>query len=338
MSLLAALRCENKGAPPVWLMRQAGRYMPPYRALREKHTLWELFHRSELAEQVTLLPSSLLGVDALILFSDILVIVEALGLTLEFPGQGGPRITPALSTSKETDALTPLNVASCLSYVLETIARVKRLSHLPLIGFCGGPFTVATYCLDSWSSTPFAVTHRFLREDPEGLKRFLDKIAELTTTYVLAQLDAGADAIQVFDSWANILTLDQFHLFCLPYLRRIVEAVGERAPVILFSRNSSLRAEDLAQLKPACISLDEGCSMAQLRLCIPSTIAIQGNFAPTLLKSPLHVIDAHIHTLLTSMRGEKGFIVNLGHGVLPDTPFHHVQHFVHAVKKFYLDK
>jgi uroporphyrinogen decarboxylase len=334
MSLLAALRSENRGRPPVWLMRQAGRYMPQYRLLREQHSLWELFHKSELAAQVTLLPRDLLGVDALILFSDILVIVECLGLTLDFPGKGGPRIWPALSKSEETDALQSLNVTNCLSYVLETIRRVKLQTHLPLIGFCGGPFTVATYCLDSWSQSAFAVTQRFLKEDPEGLKRFLDKIAEVTITYVLAQLDAGVDVIQVFDSWANILDLEQFRLFSLPYLKRIVDAVGGRAPVILFSRNSSLRAADLAGIKPACISLDEACAMAQMRRSIPSSIAIQGNFPPSLLKSPLAVIDAQIQALLTSMRGEEGFIVNLGHGVLPDTPFHHVQHFVDRVKNF----
>lgn len=334
MSLLAALNCENIGRPPVWLMRQAGRYMPEYRLLREKHTLWELFHHSKLAEQVTLLPISSLGVDAVILFSDILVIVESLGLTLEFPGYGGPRISPALSTSKETDALALLNVTDCLHYVFETITRVKRQTPLPLIGFCGGPFTVATYCLDSWSTTPFAVTKRWLREDPEALSRFLNKITEVTIAYVLAQLDAGADVIQIFDSWANILFLEQFRLFCLPYLRQIVEATRGRVPVILFCRNSSLRAEDLAQLKPACISLDEECNMREMRHSIPSTIAIQGNVPPVLLKSPLPTIDTHVHTLLTSMRGEKGFIVNLGHGVLPDTPFDHVRHFVRAVQNF----
>jgi uroporphyrinogen decarboxylase len=307
--------------------------MPAYRALREKHTLFDLFHRSELAAEVTLLPLSLLDVDAAILFSDILVIVECLGLTLHFPEKGGPRITPAVRSAQEADALPLLDVENKLGYALETIRRVKaQIGHKPLIGFCGGPFTVATYCLDSWSDEPFSVTRQWLDEDPEGLHRFLDKITRVTIPYLQAQVRAGADAIQVFDSWANILSSEQFRLFCLPYLQRLVEAV--QAPVILFCRGSSQRADALAELKPACISLDEHGDMAALRATLPSTIAIQGNFPSSLLKSSLSAIEAEVRRLLESLRDEKGFIVNLGHGVLPDTPFPHVQHFVQCVKNF----
>jgi uroporphyrinogen decarboxylase len=313
-------------------MRQAGRYMPAYRALREKHSLFELFHRSDLATQVTLLPLTSLDVDAAIIFSDILVIVECLGLMLQFPESGGPRITPAVRNVQEADALPLLEVENILGYVLETIVRVKAQIKQPVIGFCGGPFTVATYCLDSWSGEPFSVTRQWLERDPEGLHRFLDKITRVTIAYVQAQIHAGADAIQVFDSWANILSVEQFHLFCLPYLQRIVKTL--HVPVILFCRDSSQRADALAQLKPACISLDEHGDMAALRASLPSTIAIQGNFSPTLLKSPLSVIEMEVRRLLEPLRGEKGFIVNLGHGVPPDTPFPHVQHFVQIVKNF----
>lgn len=306
--------------------------MPAYRALREKHTLFDLFHRSDLAAQVTLLPLSLLDVDAAIVFSDILVIVECLGLTLHFPEKGGPRITPAVLSAQEADALPLLDVESTLGYVLETITRVKAQIERPLIGFCGGPFTIATYCLDSWSAEPFSVTRRWLDDDPEGLHRFLDKITRASIAYIQAQVRAGVDAIQVFDSWANILSAEQFRLFCLPYLQRLVEAV--HVPVILFCRDSSQRADALAELQPACISLDEHGDMAALRANLPSTIALQGNFPPSLLKSPLSVIESEVRRLLEPLRGEKGFIVNLGHGVLPDTPFLHVQHFVFIVKNF----
>lgn len=329
MSLLNALRCANEGRPPVWLMRQAGRYMPAYRALREKHTLFDLFHRSDLAAEVTLLPLSLLGVDAAILFSDILVIVECLGLTLHFPDKGGPRISPPV---RKADALPLLDVESTLGYVFETIRRVKAQIEQPLIGFCGGPFTVATYCLDSWSAEPFSVTRQWLAEDPEGLHRFLDKITRASIAYIRAQVCAGVDAIQVFDSWANILSMESFDLFCLPYLQRLVEAVS--VPVILFCRDSSLRAGALARLKPACISLDEQGDMAAVRASLSSTIAIQGNFPPSLLKSPLPVIESEVRRRLDPLRGEKGFIVNLGHGVLPDTPFENVRHFVRLIKDF----
>jgi uroporphyrinogen decarboxylase len=308
-------------------MRQAGRYMPAYRALREKHTLEELFHNPELAVEVTLLPISLLEVDAAILFSDILVIVEALGLRVEFPESGGPRIVPAIRTKEQIYALQMLDVRHALAYVFEAIERVKEKLSVPLIGFCGGPFTVATYCIDSTSAL------RWMQEDPMSLHHLLDLLTTLSIAYVQEQVRAGADAIQIFDSWANILSEEQFHAFCLPYLRRIVAALRGLAPVILFCRDSSLRYAALAELEPACISLDGHASLAHLRARIPASIAVQGNISPECLKRSPREIQQSVSHLLDSMRGEKGFIVNLGHGVLPDTPFENVVHFVRAAKE-----
>jgi len=331
--LLDALRCSNLHRPPVWLMRQAGRYMPQYRALREKYSLWEMFHRPELAAQITMLPITLLDVDAAILFSDILVIAESLGLCIEFPEQGGPRVVPRIATKEQVAALPVLDVASTLAYVFETIVEVKKNLNVPLIGFCGGPFTVATYFIDSTSKEQFERTKCWMREDPESLHLLLDKITIASITYLKEQVKAGVQAVQIFDSWANILSTEEFSVWCVPYLRRIVDALRDLVPVILFCRDSSIRYAELAALKPACISLDAKRSMLDLRNAIPASIAVQGNITPELLKGPTLEIQRHVEELMRSMKGQQGFIVNLGHGVLPDIPFEHVKYFIQAVKE-----
>jgi uroporphyrinogen decarboxylase len=331
--LLDALHCCNLNRPPVWLMRQAGRYMPQYRALREKYSLWDMFHRPELAAQITMLPITLLDVDAAILFSDILVIAECLGLQIAFPDRGGPQVVPRIATKEQVAALPVLDVASTLSYVFETIAEVKKNLNVPLIGFCGGPFTVATYFIDSTSKEQFERTKSWMREDPKSLHLLLDKITTVSITYLKEQVQTGVQAVQIFDSWANILSTDDFSIWCMPYLRRMVDALRDLVPVILFCRDSSIRYAELAELRPACISLDGQRSMLDLRNAIPASIAVQGNIAPELLKGPAIEIQRHVEDLMRSMKGQQGFIVNLGHGVLPDIPFEHVKYFVQAVKE-----
>ena len=332
--LLRAMRCERVERPPVWLMRQAGRYMPQYRALRAERTLWEMFHDPDLAERVTQLPLELLDVDAAILFSDILVIAEALGLEIQFPDKGGPRIHPPIHSREQVLDLEPVPVSSSLSYVFETIRRLKQKISVPLIGFCGGPFTIASYMIDSTSHHAFERTMRWIKDDPESFHLLLSKITSQTIAYLREQVAAGADVLQVFDSWANMLDDGAFSEFCLPYLSQIVEALrSTQVPVILFCRSSSLRAPLLAQLNPACISCDWHLPMPILRSQVPSHIAIQGNFPPEFLKLSPEEITAGVHALLNQMQGERGFIVNLGHGITPDIPLENVQRFVKAVKE-----
>ncbi len=329
---LNALHGRNEGRPPVWLMRQAGRYMPQYRVLRAQHSLWEMFHDPEIAAQVTLLPIEHLGVDAAILFSDILVIAEALGLEIAFPEQGGPRVLPVIRTPEQVDALILGNVEERLGYVSETLKRVRERIEVPLIGFCGGPFTVATYMIDAKSHAEFAHTRRWMQTDPDSFNRLLSRITEATEAYLRLQVKAGAQVIQIFDSWANILSDAEFQDFCMPHLKRLIEALRGRVPVILFCRGSSLRPELLSKLEPACISYDWHHPMHVLRELTPAHIAVQGNLDPELLKrSPAEFLPI-VRALLKSMQGEKGFIFNLGHGVLPDTPFEHVQQLIEVVK------
>lgn len=333
--LLKALRCESVPRPPVWLMRQAGRYMPQYRALREKHSLWEMFHRPELAVAVTKQPLEFLGVDAAILFSDILVVAEALGLAIRFPDKGGPRVEPAIHTAEQVAALPYIPVEASLAYVFETIRQLKQEIQVPLIGFSGGPFTVASYFIDSTSHNSFERTQKWMREDPESFHQLLAKITEATIAYLQQQIRAGVDALQIFDSWANILDDVQFATFCTPYLQRIVDALSPSGiPVILFCRSSSLRAGALAAIKPSCISFDWHVPMKLLREQVPANIAVQGNFNPEFLKSPPEEIEAGVKQLLREMSSARGFIVNLGHGVTPDIPVEHVRRFVDAVRGY----
>jgi uroporphyrinogen decarboxylase len=332
-SFLKALRCQELLRPPVWLMRQAGRYIPEYQVLRKRHSLWDMFHSPELAVEVTKQPLELLGVDAAILFSDILVIAEALGLSVRFLDKAAPRVEPAIHTKEQVASLSYIPVVESLNYVFETIRRLKKEIAVPLIGFSGAPFTLASYFIDSSYSSSFAGIMRWMKEDPKSLHLLLSKIAQATIFYLQEQVRAGVDALQVFDSWSNILDDAQFATFCVPYLQQIIDALSPTGiPVILFCRNSSLRSEALAKIKPAGISFDWHVCMAQLRKEVPPDIAVQGNFDPAFLKLPREEIKMGVKQLLDSMRGQKGFIVNLGHGVTPDTPFENVRCFVDAVK------
>lgn len=280
-------------------MRQAGRYLPAYRKLREKYALRDLFFTPELAAQVTLLPIEL-GVDAAILFSDITVVALALGFQLDFCE--GPQITGHLQR-RGIDILTP---------IAEAIGLVKPQLHVPLIGFCGGPFTVASY----------------INGDPA----LLDPITEVTIEYLHMQEKAGVDAIQIFDSWADRLSKQEFQQFCIPYLKRLIDAVN--VPVIVFMRGACQRVDALVQLGPDAISFDWGTEpLSELRKKVP--MAVQGNLHPDLLYEPLPVIAKKTKDLLDSMQGDPGFIVNLGHGVKPDTPVEAVRCLINTVRDYY---
>lgn len=300
---LKALQLQNDGPPPIWMMRQAGRFLPQYQALRQQHSLIKLFRTPTLAAEVTRLPIDILDVDAAILFSDILFIAEALGWNIHFPDGGGIEITPPSQVAVR-------DVKSTLPFVFETIHRIKPELSVPLIGFCGGPYTVARY-----------------------IERFdlLQPLTDLTIEYLRLQIEAGVDAIQIFDSWAGELDAEAFQQLSLPYLRQIVEALRP-FPIILFCRGSCRYAKELAALQPHAISLDWEKDLKEMRKEIPSTIALQGNLDPAILRGPLPQLMAQTDHILTSMEGERGFIFNLGHGVLPDTPVENALALIRRVK------
>lgn len=297
--LLEALKGKNRKRPPVWLMRQAGRYMPSYQKIRASYSLRELFLTPELAAQITLLPVEEFGVDAAILFSDITVIALPLGFSLDFAE--GPVISGKICF-KGMQTLKP---------IAEAIRLSKQALRVPLLGFCGGPYTVASYIENGLS--------------------LLESITEATIEYIQMQQEAGVDAIQIFDSWAGGLSKEDFQKFAAPYLKRIIEAA--KVPVILFMRGSTFRVQELVSLKPDAISFDWEKPLKDLRPQVP--MAIQGNLDPDLLFEPLDIVRQKTRELLESMRKDPGFIVNLGHGVKPKTPVEAVRCFVDTVKQFY---
>ncbi|MBI2742827.1 MAG: uroporphyrinogen decarboxylase [Chlamydiales bacterium] len=334
MKLLEALQCKNEGRPPVWLMRQAGRCLPVYRKLREKHSLEEIFHHPELAAQVTAMPVDQLGVDAAILFTDILTIAEVFGFEVRFLEGKGPLITPALTQPQDVERLVAKDVATTVAYVFETIKIIKKDLKVPLIGFCGGPFTVASYLIEGTpGGKELSKTKSWLFSHPDSFHLLLKKITEASIEYLKLQVEAGAQVLQIFDSWANVLSTPFFLTFCHHYLKQIVHALKPTGvPIILFCRGSSFFPQELASIEPAGISFDWHRELNILRRKVPPHIAVQGNFDPHLLKAPPAMIRSEVQRLLHSMHDDPGFIVNLGHGVLPDTPFEHVKCFVEAVK------
>lgn len=317
---LDALRKENRGRPPVWLMRQAGRYLPEYRALREKHSLRELFLTPELAAQITLMPIERFGVDAAILFSDITIVALALGLELDF--LEGPQVNPRVTPDRVENLAANW---SALSPVWNAVKLLKNQLTVPLIGFCGGPFTVASYLVEGGLEGIKKWAYRY----PEKLDLLLEKIATISIGYLQKQVEMGANAIQIFDSWANVLSSEHFLRFCLPFYKRLIDEVD--APSILFLRSAALYLDDLKNL-PCALSIDWQTSLSLVRQ--KTRQALQGNLDPDLLYAPLRQVRQETKKLLESMKADPGFILGLGHGVKPDVPVEAVQELVATVQTF----
>jgi len=329
---LNALNCKNESRPPVWLMRQAGRYMPEYRFLRKKYSFLEMCHNPELIAEVTKLPINAFGMDAAILFSDILVIPEAYNLGLSFEENKGPIIHNPIHTKDDIDALKMPNVKESLKYVSDGIKGLLPDLKVPLIGFSGAPFTVASYMIEGGSSRDLKKTKQFMIRDPLSFNELLSKITSSTIDYLNLQIDAGVQALQIFDSWAGHLSHDHFMEFSYGYLKKILKGIKRDVPVILFCRGSSLFAPKLAELKPAGISIDWQADLSLLRKNIPQHVALQGNLDPDILYGSKSVIEQEVRKILKSMKGEPGFIFNLGHGMQPDMSPDSVKILVETIK------
>ncbi len=322
---LEALRGQNRGKrPPIWIMRQAGRSLPSYRKLREKYPLDELFRTPELIYQITKLPLDDLGVDAAILFADILHVASLMGSNVHFKPQGGIEIAPLVQNSEDLKKVCPRNVLETLGFVQEGIQMLKKELTVPLIGFAGGPFTVATYLANK-------KVKEWLFSEPESFHQFLDMLTDSTIEYLQMQIEAGVNAIQIFESWANLLSRPQFQEFVIPYLKKIQAALPEGFPLMVFCRGSTMFIDHLVAINPTGISVDWSRPLWEIRQQVPPSIALQGNLDPELLYAPKEVIQRETKKLLRSMQGDPAFIVNLGHGVLPDTPVDHVKYFVETV-------
>ncbi|MFZ0565080.1 MAG: uroporphyrinogen decarboxylase [Chlamydiales bacterium] len=325
--LLDALHCQNKeGRPPIWLMRQAGRYLPEYQAIKKKRKLFDLFHDLEAIVQITKLPIDILQVDAAILFSDILTVLEGLSLRYDFQEKVGPVIYD--SPSK----IVPREAREVYSHIFQSIRLLKQELSVPLIGFAGAPFTVAAYLIEGGSSKDYKRTKQWLYRRPESFQSILDQVTQATIDYIDCQIEAGVDAIQLFDSWANRLGIWEFRQFCLKPMEKITSAVKKRGiPLILFCLGSSLFAPDLASLNPSAISIDWSGDLPSLRHQIPSHIALQGNLDPMVLYGSRERIRLAVDRLLQPLQDEPGYIFNLGHGMLPDIDVDQVKFLVDYV-------
>jgi uroporphyrinogen decarboxylase len=332
---LRACRREPVDVTPVWFMRQAGRYMAEYRAIREKHSLLEICYQPELAAEVTLQPVRALGVDAAILFADILLPVIPLGLGLEFAKGEGPVIGKPVRTLGDLAALKPVHAETDLGYVMEAIRILRRELTVPLIGFCGAPFTVASYIIEGGSSRDFLKTKTMMYSAPEVWRALMDKLTTVLAEYLVAQIRAGAQAVQVFDSWVGALSPPDYESFVLPYSQRVLAAAkAENVPVIHFGTNTTTLLPLMKRAGGDVIGLDWRIPLDDGWSLLGQDVAVQGNLDPTLLFAPLPEIRKRVHDILRRAGGRPGHIFNLGHGILQHTPVDNVKAVVDMVHEF----
>ena len=333
---LRACRREPVERPPVWMMRQAGRYLPQYRAIRERADFLTMVGTPELAVEVTLQPVDLLGVDAAIIFSDILVVPQAMGMPLTVEEGVGPRFHHPLRAPGDFEALRDVSPEDGLGYVLDALrlARRELEGRVPLIGFAGAPWTLMSYMVEGAGSKSFSLVKRLLVEDPQRAHRLLSRLADIVGNFLVSQVRAGAQAVQLFDSWAGALGPRDFREFVLPYLARAAHlARSAGAPVIVFAPGSGWALEEIArETRADVVGIDWQTDAAEARRRLPaSEVALQGNFDPCWLYAPPREIRERTRRMLDAF-GEIGHIANLGHGILPDVPVSHAQAFVDAVR------
>ncbi len=331
--ILRAARGEKVDRTPVWLMRQAGRILPEYRALRNKvKSFKELVKTPELACEVTLQPVDLLEVDAAIIFSDILVIPEAMGLPYELKEKFGPYFEKTIATQSDIDKMV-IASGEDLSYVTDAIKLAKSALNgkVPLIGFAGAPWTVMSYMIEGQGSKTFSKARKFLYTEPELSHQLLEKITQSTINYLEAQIEAGADMLQIFDSWAGILSPDHYREFGIAYLDKICASLGDDTPIIVFAKGANFALKELSMLSCDVIGIDWNMEIADVKAQVTNK-TLQGNLDPALLYSDTDTVAAATTAMLNAF-GPNGHIANLGHGVYPDTPLDSVKAFINTVKE-----
>ena len=333
---LAACACKRTDRPPIWIMRQAGRYLPEYRQLKTKYNFVELISTPELATEVSLQPLERFALDAAILFSDILVIPEAMGQPYHFSEGKGIAMDFALDSPAAIAQLETKAVGERLSYVPETLRLLREAlgEQKALIGFGGAPWTLAAYMVEGGGSVNFERLKALAYAHPVILEQLLEKLTQALIQYFRLQITAGADAIQIFDSCAGLCPGPQYEELSLKWIRRIIAAMPKGFPIILFARGMTVHAKTLAKTGARVLSLDWTAQLEDVREQVESSIALQGNLDPTVLNTKPEVVVRETERLLFSMQGSEGYIFNLGHGILPEAKLENVETLVDTVKGF----
>jgi len=329
---LRACRGETTERTPLWMMRQAGRYLPEYREVRKTVSFLELCKTPKLAAEVTIQPIRRFGFDAAILFSDLLVPLEAMGLAVEFTDEG-PRLPEPIRTPADLGRVARFDPEARTGFVLETITAVRReLDATPLIGFAGAPFTVATYAIEGKTSKTFSETKGFFYRHPDDARRLLALIAEATRDYLLAQIRAGAQAVQLFDSWVGVLSAEDFERYALPPTAALVaELRASGVPVIYFGNGAAAILDRVARVGADVYGVDWRLPIDEARARLGGAAAIQGNLDPAVLLGPIDEIERRAREVVRR-GGKRGHVFNLGHGITPDVPLEAVTALVAAVR------
>lgn len=333
--LLRTLRGEQTERTPVWMMRQAGRYLPEYIAIRNKYGFFERCQTPELACEITIQPVDIVGVDAAILFSDILVVPQAMGLEVQLKESVGPLLPDPIKTAADLGRVRVPDVEETLGYVFDAIRMIKQElnGRVPLIGFAGAPWTLLCYMVQGKGSKTFDEAKAFCYTQPELAHQLLQMITDTTIAYLKGQIKAGADTLQLFDSWGGLLGPDDFENLSLRYIRQIVAAIKDEVPVIVFAKGAWHSLEAMAATGAAGLGIDWCITADMARKLSGNAVALQGNFDPAKLLSPIPVIEREVKQMLRAF-GPQRHIANLGHGILPNVPVDHAKAFVNTVKEF----
>ena len=332
---LKALKGEVVPRPPVWMMRQAGRYLPEFMAIKDKYDFFTRCRTPELASEITMQPIRRFGMDAAILFCDILVIPQAMNIKVEMKPNFGPYLPHPIRTQKDVDNAVVPDVKTELDYVYKAITATKELlnNEVPLIGFAGSPWTILCYCVQGQSSKNFDKAKAFCFTNPVAAHQLLQKITNTTIAYLKEKVKSGVNAVQIFDSWGGMLSPTDYQEFSWQYIHQIIEALKDQAPVITFGKGCWFALHEMGKSNAAAIGVDWTCSPRNARYLTGGNKTLQGNFDPSRLLSPPAVIKKMVQQMIDEF-GKDKYIVNLGHGILPNIPVDHAKAFIDAVKEY----
>lgn len=333
---LAACYSRPVDCIPIWVMRQAGRYLPEYRNLRSRYSFLELVKSPALVTEVTLQPLKRFNLDAAIIFSDILVIPEALGQPYLFKDTGGIQMQFIIETPEDLNRLKQVGAFERLQYVMQAIiaTRSKLSPNKALLGFAGAPWTLATYMLEGGSPAPFTRIAHWMQAYPEALAELMDLLTDTLIHYLMGQIESGVDAVQIFDSWASALSDTDYSTWSLKWIQKIISALPSTVPVIVFAKGKAYLVSELLKTGAQVFAVDHSLELVSIRSALPTSYAVQGNLDPACMSGPVESMLNHTQHILQSMDGKPGFIFNLGHGITPSAHIENMHALVEYVHKY----